>query len=142
MIQIASELEPILILGVLTCDEVRVADRSEDLEQALVRAEEKVRVSPPAESALVRTMYHRLGLDPTRTRPSSEALLRRVRRGDSLPADQHPRGYLQLVLARAAGAVRSRTIAPTSTARSSSVSDGPVRSTQAFARTSCISPAG
>ena len=33
----------------------------------------------------VRTMYKRVGLDPTKTRPSSEALLRRVRRGDSLP---------------------------------------------------------
>jgi DNA/RNA-binding domain of Phe-tRNA-synthetase-like protein len=30
-------------------------------------------------------MYKRVGLDPTKTRPSSEALLRRVRRGDPLP---------------------------------------------------------
>jgi len=30
-------------------------------------------------------MYKRVGLDPTKTRPSSEALLRRVRRGDALP---------------------------------------------------------
>jgi DNA/RNA-binding domain of Phe-tRNA-synthetase-like protein len=30
-------------------------------------------------------MYKRVGLDPTKTRPSSEALLRRVRRGDGLP---------------------------------------------------------
>jgi len=30
-------------------------------------------------------MYSRVGLDPTKTRPSSEALLRRVRRGESLP---------------------------------------------------------
>ena len=30
-------------------------------------------------------MYKRVGLDPTKTRPSSEALLRRVRKGDSLP---------------------------------------------------------
>ena len=40
---------------------------------------------PPAEIAAVRTMYKRVGLDPTKTRPSSEALLRRVRKGDSLP---------------------------------------------------------
>ncbi len=33
----------------------------------------------------VRTMYKRVGLDPTKTRPSSEALLRRVRKGDELP---------------------------------------------------------
>jgi DNA/RNA-binding domain of Phe-tRNA-synthetase-like protein len=30
-------------------------------------------------------MYKRVGLDPTKTRPSSEALLRRVRKGDHLP---------------------------------------------------------
>jgi DNA/RNA-binding domain of Phe-tRNA-synthetase-like protein len=30
-------------------------------------------------------MYKRIGLDPTKTRPSSEALLRRVRRGEELP---------------------------------------------------------
>ena len=42
-------------------------------------------MSPPAEVTAVRTMYKRVGLDPTKTRPSSEALLRRVRRGDTLP---------------------------------------------------------
>jgi DNA/RNA-binding domain of Phe-tRNA-synthetase-like protein len=30
-------------------------------------------------------MYKRVGIDPTKTRPSSEALLRRVRKGDALP---------------------------------------------------------
>ena len=30
-------------------------------------------------------MYKRAGIDPTKTRPSSEALLRRVRKGDELP---------------------------------------------------------
>jgi DNA/RNA-binding domain of Phe-tRNA-synthetase-like protein len=30
-------------------------------------------------------MYKRVGIDPTKTRPSSEALLRRVRKGDTLP---------------------------------------------------------
>jgi len=33
-----------------------------------------------------RTMFHRLGVDPTKTRPSSEALLRRVLQGKGLPA--------------------------------------------------------
>ena len=41
--------------------------------------------TPPAETTAVRTMYKRVGLDPTKTRPSSEALLRRVRKGDPLP---------------------------------------------------------
>jgi DNA/RNA-binding domain of Phe-tRNA-synthetase-like protein len=33
----------------------------------------------------VRTMYKQVGIDPTKRRPSSEALLRRVLKGDSLP---------------------------------------------------------
>ncbi len=32
-----------------------------------------------------RSMFHRLGIDPTKTRPSSEALLRRVLQGKGLP---------------------------------------------------------
>ena len=36
-------------------------------------------------TAATRVMYKRCGIDPTRTRPSSEALLRRVRKGDPLP---------------------------------------------------------
>ena len=36
-------------------------------------------------TAAVRTMYKRVGIDPTKTRPSSEALLRRVSKGDELP---------------------------------------------------------
>jgi DNA/RNA-binding domain of Phe-tRNA-synthetase-like protein len=32
-----------------------------------------------------RRLYHAFGLDPTRTRPSSEALLRRILKGDELP---------------------------------------------------------
>lgn len=51
----------------------------------LAEAESAVRTSPPAEVSAVRSMYKRVGLDPTKTRPSSEALLRRVRRGDPLP---------------------------------------------------------
>ena len=35
--------------------------------------------------AAVRSMYRRFGVDPTKTRPSSEALLRRVRKGGELP---------------------------------------------------------
>jgi DNA/RNA-binding domain of Phe-tRNA-synthetase-like protein len=30
-------------------------------------------------------MYKKVGLDPTKTRPSNEALLRRVRKGDTIP---------------------------------------------------------
>ena len=33
----------------------------------------------------MRDMYKRVGLDPTKTRPSNEALLRRIRKGEPLP---------------------------------------------------------
>ena len=35
---------------------------------------------------MVRSLYRRFGIDPTKTRPSSEALLRRVQRGQPWPA--------------------------------------------------------
>ena len=65
--------------------EPTVVDREARLNAPLAAAEAAVRTHPPEEIAAVRTMYKRVGLDPTKTRPSSEALLRRVRRGDSLP---------------------------------------------------------
>ena len=55
------------------------------LDPLLAEAEAKVRIAPPAESAAVRTMYKKVGIDPTKTRPSNEALLRRVRKGDTIP---------------------------------------------------------
>ncbi|MBI1799518.1 MAG: hypothetical protein HYR73_07490 [Candidatus Eisenbacteria bacterium] len=39
--------------------------------------------------AEARSLFHRLGIDPTKTRPSSEALLRRVLQGKGLPT-LHP----------------------------------------------------
>ena len=62
-----------------------VVDRDSRLDPLLAEAESKVRMSPPAESAAVRTMYKKVGIDPTKTRPSNEALLRRVRKGDTIP---------------------------------------------------------
>src|SRR5688500_16085932 len=45
----------------------------------------RVATESAALPAAVRAMYRRFGVDPTKTRPSSEALLRRVRKGDPLP---------------------------------------------------------
>ena len=57
------------------------------LDEPLRLAAERMRAAPEAAdvTAAVRAMYRRVGIDPTKTRPSSEALLRRVRRGDPLP---------------------------------------------------------
>jgi len=66
---------------------VRVVDRDVRMDEPERQAAVAMRTAPePTEIiAAVRTMYKRLGIDPTKTRPSSEALLRRVRRGDELP---------------------------------------------------------
>jgi DNA/RNA-binding domain of Phe-tRNA-synthetase-like protein len=82
---LAPELSPILRAGVLWLADATVVEREPRLHAPLAAAEAAVRTNPPAETAAVRTMYKRVGLDPTKTRPSSEALLRRVRKGDPLP---------------------------------------------------------
>ncbi len=73
--------------GVLVHDRVRVAAHDEGLDAALAAAASAARraLDSPEITAAVRAMYRRVGIDPTRTRPSSEALLRRVRKGDELP---------------------------------------------------------
>jgi DNA/RNA-binding domain of Phe-tRNA-synthetase-like protein len=82
---LAPELEAIVSPGVVRLDGAVVVPRDPRLDALLARAEAGVRRSPPAELAAVRTMYKQVGLDPTKTRPSSEALLRRVRKGEPLP---------------------------------------------------------
>jgi DNA/RNA-binding domain of Phe-tRNA-synthetase-like protein len=79
------ELASIVRPGALWWSGAAVVLRDERLTPLLAAAEATVRQSPPAESAAVRTMYKRVGIDPTKTRPSNEALLRRVRKGDTIP---------------------------------------------------------
>jgi DNA/RNA-binding domain of Phe-tRNA-synthetase-like protein len=71
--------------GVLWLEGATVVEREGRLDAPLAAAEAAVRANPPEEIAAVRTMYKRVGIDPTKRRPSSEALLRRVRKGDALP---------------------------------------------------------
>lgn len=81
----ADELRGILRPGVIWWEGATVVDREPRLDDLLADAERKVRANPPAESVAVRTMYKRVGIDPTKTRPSNEALLRRVRKEQPLP---------------------------------------------------------
>src|SRR5690349_19592952 len=82
---LAPELALIVRPGVLWLDGATVVEHEHRMDASLAAAESAVRVQPPAEITAVRSMYKRVGLDPTKTRPSSEALLRRVRKGDPLP---------------------------------------------------------
>ena len=82
---LAPELSAIVRAGVLWLEGAAVVEHDVRLHAPLAAAEAAVRTHPPADTHAVRAMYKRVGLDPTKTRPSSEALLRRVRRGDTLP---------------------------------------------------------
>ena len=82
---VVPELESIVRPGVLWLDGAVVRDIEPRLDAPLAAAEAAVRADPPGEIAAVRTMYKRVGIDPTKRRPSSEALLRRVRKGEPLP---------------------------------------------------------
>jgi len=82
---LAPDLAAIIRPGGLWLEGATVVERDGRMNAPFAAAEAAVRMQPPAEVTAVRTMYKRVGLDPTKTRPSSEALLRRVRRGDTLP---------------------------------------------------------
>lgn len=71
--------------GVIWWSGATVVPHEHRLDALLAEAEARVRTTPPADVASVRTMYKKVGIDPTKTRPSNEALLRRVRKGDTIP---------------------------------------------------------
>jgi DNA/RNA-binding domain of Phe-tRNA-synthetase-like protein len=82
---IAPDVAGVVRPGVLWLEGATVLEREPRLDVPLAAAEAAVRIHVPPDVTAVRTMYKRVGLDPTRNRPSSEALLRRVRKGDGLP---------------------------------------------------------
>ena len=93
---VAPELAAIVRPGVLWLDGATVVEHDPRMDAPLAAIAESFRLKPESTSHQeangfhlqaeeVRTMYKRVGLDPTKRRPSSEALLRRVRKGDPLP---------------------------------------------------------
>jgi DNA/RNA-binding domain of Phe-tRNA-synthetase-like protein len=89
---LAPDLAAVVRPGVIWLDGAVVVDREPRMNAPLAATEAAVRqqtadvVSGISQTiADVRTMYKRVGIDPTKTRPSSEALLRRVRKGDPFP---------------------------------------------------------
>lgn len=79
------ELARVVRPGVLWWDGVSVTAGSPAIDAELATVVASVVAAPPHDTQAVRDMYRRIGLDPTKTRPSNEALLRRVRRGDPFP---------------------------------------------------------
>ena len=91
-IQIAAEVQPHVRLESLHFASVRVAPRlgrlSLDLEEAADQARRRfqgLELSSVAAIRDVRALYHATGTDPTKRRPSSEALLRRALQGKPMP---------------------------------------------------------
>jgi DNA/RNA-binding domain of Phe-tRNA-synthetase-like protein len=86
-ILVAPDVAAIVAAPARAFDAVTVRERDQALDAPLADAAVRLRAgaADDATIAAVRRMYKQVGLDPTKTRPSSEALLRRVRRGDPLP---------------------------------------------------------
>ena len=90
-LEVSPELKGRVRLGLLALDGVSVREKDEALAaETGSYAEDLRRVHGDGKSGDVpgaadaRALYKALGLDPTKTRPSSEALLRRVLKGEAL----------------------------------------------------------
>ncbi len=86
-LRVAAPLDHIITLGVLALDDLQLRERDSALDQPLAEAAARLRQGADVEPhlAATRSMYRKLGIDPTKTRPSSEALLRRLKRGEGFP---------------------------------------------------------
>lgn len=81
-----------LALGVLEAEHLRLDPLPPEFDQEVERITGPLVATFAGKTAAdipgvaeVRALFHRLNLDPTKTRPSSEALLRRVLQGKGLP---------------------------------------------------------
>src|SRR5437899_4980261 len=69
----------------LELHELEVTEPRDDFELEVARAMSAVRSGEVGDVGRARALYRRFGVDPTRVRPSSEALLRRLKKGEPLP---------------------------------------------------------
>ncbi len=74
-----------VVIDALELYELEVTAPRDDFELEVKRAMQAARSGEVASTGRARELYRRFGIDPTRTRPSSEALLRRLRKGEGLP---------------------------------------------------------
>jgi DNA/RNA-binding domain of Phe-tRNA-synthetase-like protein len=86
------DVAPLVLCGVLVCDGAAVADDRTVAPAMVARAGELREIyagRPPGAIPVLeeaRRLYRAAGVDPTRTRPSSEALLRRALKEQPLPS--------------------------------------------------------
>ena len=85
-----SEIEPLIRVGSFLLEPVSGGERPASLDVELAELSQRYKSiwSTPADAldALrpARNLYHAFGIDPSKTRPSSEALLRRILKGQDL----------------------------------------------------------
>jgi DNA/RNA-binding domain of Phe-tRNA-synthetase-like protein len=86
-VSITPELSTFVRLVGLRVTDFSVVARESLLDEPLAEAATELRATYGHDDVTmaVRGLYRKLGIDPTKRRPSSEALLRRIRRGDPLP---------------------------------------------------------
>ena len=65
--------------------ELEVTAPRDDFKLEVARTLQAARADEMVPVARARELYRRFGVDPTRVRPSSEALMRRLRKGEPLP---------------------------------------------------------
>jgi DNA/RNA-binding domain of Phe-tRNA-synthetase-like protein len=85
MVSITNDLRATMSVGVLRFDKVTVVDTTCRRIERFVSPDVATAKDLTGRIGMVLAMYRQCGIDPTKTRPSSEALLRRLRRGDPLP---------------------------------------------------------
>lgn len=83
MLTVRNELD--IELVTLELHELEVMEPRDDFELEVKRATQAVRTGDVGDTAPARALYRQFGIDPTRMRPSSEALLRRLKKGEALP---------------------------------------------------------
>ena len=83
MLRVTNDLD--IELVALELYELEVTEPREDFELEVARATQAARTLEAGATSPARTLYKRFGIDPTRVRPSSEALLRRLKKGEPLP---------------------------------------------------------
>ncbi len=91
-LEVEETLRGVIALGLLEAEGVRLQPVPAAFDEECRRLGEHLAVQyagrPPSDIpgvAETRALFHALGVDPTKTRPSSEALLRRVVQGKGLP---------------------------------------------------------
>ncbi|MBC8183779.1 hypothetical protein H8E88_22025 [candidate division KSB1 bacterium] len=88
--KIEQALKNIVKTGIIQFNEITVAKQNKELSDEIFSYCSNLRATYPSTESLkenlqvTRNLYKALGLDPTKNRPSSEALIRRVIKGKSL----------------------------------------------------------